>query len=166
MWYLVTLFLALPAFAANMAPVIAAHQKWLMRYATPINEKQLGTHKTWRGLIVAIIAATIVALLEYAFYSPSAHLWINFLLFGILSGFGAMVGDAAKSYIKRKVGIAPGKPFIPFDYFDYIIGVVLFTYPLYQWSFDQVIFLILFVCIANPAINVIGYMLGVKKTYW
>lgn len=166
MWYFVTLFLALPAFVANMAPVVAARFKWLSSYDVPVNEHLLGRNKTWRGFIVAIVAATIVALLEYLFFSPSAYLWIYFLGFGILSGVGAMIGDSVKSYFKRLLRIAPGKPFIPFDYIDYVLGVVLFTYPLYPWSLKQVLFLLIFVCIANPLVNSTGYLLGVKKTYW
>ena len=41
---------------------------------------------------------------------------------GLLLGSGALIGDAVKSFFKRKEGIKPGNRFIPWDQLDYSIG--------------------------------------------
>jgi hypothetical protein len=34
------------------------------------------------------------------------------------------VCDSVKSFVKRRVGIAPGAPWIPFDQLDFVIGAL------------------------------------------
>jgi len=67
----------------------------------------------------------------------------NWLLFGFLMGFGALLGDMTKSFFKRRLGYAPGKPFIPFDQLDFVVGALLFTYPLVKLPIGLVITTIL-----------------------
>jgi CDP-diglyceride synthetase len=165
-WFIFTLYAALPAFCANMAPVFAARWKWFPSLAVPIYEKYLGSHKTWRGVFVAVITGSLVGMVQALLISRNPIFLTTVILFGALSGFGAMLGDALKSAIKRALGIAPGAAFIPFDYIDYIAGMIVCTLPVYAWSWQQAAFLILFVSIANPAANAIGYFIGIKKTYW
>lgn len=58
-----------------------------------------GKHKTWRGLLVALLAATALA--------PMLGLAsLHDLLLGVL----AMLGDLASSFIKRRLGLRPGSP--------------------------------------------------------
>lgn len=57
----------------------------------------LGSHKTWRGLLAAALATGLAALLlQRGFALGSA--------FGAL----ALAGDAASSYVKRRLRLAPG----------------------------------------------------------
>ena len=57
----------------------------------------LGSHKTWRGLIAAVIACAVAAQ------------FIG-LRFGLGAAFGALalVGDAASSFVKRRMRTRPG----------------------------------------------------------
>ncbi|MCH8499139.1 MAG: CDP-archaeol synthase [Marinobacter sp.] len=68
-------------------PVDAGRQAWDGR-------RWLGGSKTWRGLVAALVAAALVAWL----------LGLS-LLFGVLVGVAAMVGDLTSSFIKRRLGI-------------------------------------------------------------
>lgn len=67
--FFVILYLAFPAFAANMAPVIAAKLKILQNIANPIDSGRrlrgkeiFGSHKTWRGFVVGVAVAILISL--------------------------------------------------------------------------------------------------------
>ncbi len=173
--YITAFYLAIPAFIANMAPVVAMRWNFLnypLDFNLKIrNSRLFGSHKTWRGLFFAIAGATVASLLLWYFDSKgiieiSQLTGDGFLLFGILSGLGAIIGDAIFSFIKRQINIPSGRPFIPFDQIDYIIGFLLFTSWIMNWTWREIIFLLLCGLILNPAVNLTAYFLKIKKTYW
>ena len=90
------LYFFLPAYIANMAPVLFKRLPFLDK---PIWENKLGRNKTWRGFIVAVLIGGVVfwlqkiayisgfknlALIDYADFS---------ILLGLLLGAGAIIGD-------------------------------------------------------------------------
>ncbi|MEA3323376.1 MAG: CDP-archaeol synthase, partial [Patescibacteria group bacterium] len=131
------LYLALPAFAANMIPIVAAKAHICPRLAYPIDANKklrgraiLGKNKTWRGLITGTLSGALIALVQYYlpfFDKVKMDDVPTTLLFGAVAGFGALFGDAIASIIKRQLDIPSGKPFIPLDQIDYIIGFILCT---------------------------------------
>ena len=172
-----TLLLAIPAFCANIIPVFVCKIKGLSKFNLPIDNYKkyrgyriLGDNKTWRGLISGTIIGGVLGVVLYAvslfdlglFNSISSL--IDFFVFGVLSGFGALFGDAIMSFFKRQFGIKSGEAWIPFDYIDYILGMYLFTFFLGVWTINNIGFLLVFVLIANPITNLIGYLIGVKKS--
>ena len=64
----------------------------------------LGSHKTWRGLVAAVVCCAIVA--RFAG-----------LGFGLGAAFGALalLGDAASSFIKRRLRMRPGAEVLGLD---------------------------------------------------
>jgi CDP-2,3-bis-(O-geranylgeranyl)-sn-glycerol synthase len=100
------------------------------RWAQPISPRWLGSHKTWLGVALAVLAATGVAGLQ-------AHLaWRGDLLRGAawtavgpLCGLAAMLGDSLKSFFKRRLQIAPGQPWVPMDQLDFVLaGLLMLSY--------------------------------------
>ncbi|HWO07043.1 MAG TPA: CDP-archaeol synthase [Candidatus Paceibacterota bacterium] len=160
------LYVALPAFVANMLPIVAARLQIFPQLDRAIHASALGAHKTWRGIVVGVFGAIAVALAQWAIGATHLENIAFALAFGVLSGAGALAGDAIKSLIKRRVGIAPGAPWIPFDHIDYMLGFLVVTYPLYNWSMREVLILVVSAFILNPLANVIGYISGIKRTYW
>lgn len=132
-WWLLLkcLWLILPAGIANTAPV-------LIRSAWPIDFNRkflgnplLGSHKTWRGLIIGTVAGTLVFLLQQWLYQFSAFERMSLVdysgvsfFYGFLMASGALLGDIIKSFFKRRLGIRPGKNWFPFDNIDWIIGAL------------------------------------------
>jgi len=170
------LYLAIPAFVANMMPIVAAKLHMCPQLAIPIDcgkkmrgREILGKNKTIRGLLIGMLSSTLIALIQ--FYLPFFEA-IKFdtattaILFGIVAGFGALFGDAIASIIKRQSDVPSGKPLIPLDQIDYIIGFIVFTLPFISWSFLGVFFLLGFALIANPLTNLTAYLFGIKNTYW
>jgi CDP-2,3-bis-(O-geranylgeranyl)-sn-glycerol synthase len=103
----------LPAGFANMAPVLV---KKLPILNIPISKKYLGLHKTYRGFLFGVLFALLITWLQN-----------RDLIIGLLMGFGALFGDSAKSFFKRRAGVKAGKDWIPFDQIDWILGAFLFV---------------------------------------
>jgi CDP-2,3-bis-(O-geranylgeranyl)-sn-glycerol synthase len=110
---LVSIIFFSPAYAANSIPVLANRFKLFPSLKKPIHSKVFGKSKTYRGFILGVSGALIVGLIQY--YS-GWYLQLEYsLLLSFLLGFGALLGDLIKSFIKRRIGIKSGDPWIVFD---------------------------------------------------
>ena len=156
---LTLLWLFLPAGVANMSPV---HFKWLPVANYPNHAKKLGKNKTWRGLLAGVVTATLVVYLQQwiALVDYSA---INPLILGPLLGAGALIGDAVESFFKRRHGIKPGKPWIPFDQIDWIVGAVVFAEIYVRIGLLEALAVIVIFGLLHPLTNLIGYFLKIRK---
>jgi CDP-2,3-bis-(O-geranylgeranyl)-sn-glycerol synthase len=177
--YLDILYLTLPAFVANASPVIVNRLKIWQSLAVPIDGGKtwngkliLGKNKTWRGIVIAVMAASLTALMLYSLDLPlfkSASLLnspLYSLGYGALVGLLCMLGDITGSFIKRYIGVQSGHPFIPLDQIDYMIAYVLGTFFILSWDAGEVIFLLTFAFFINLVTNLVAYKLGIKSTYW
>lgn len=163
----------LPAYVANMAPVIAA--KMNLPLGTPIWRFAFGEHKTYRGFYSGIIAGIGVAYVQllmketafasfYSFVIPDFDsLW---WLYGLLLSFGALFGDLIKSLLKRCIGLKPGAPWPPFDQLDFVLGALFFVSALWMPSTSVVAVLVILSPILHVGVNVLAYELGFKDVWW
>ena len=178
---LATAYALLPAYTANMAPVIIQWLNWLPQWNLPIDygkkilgQPILGKGKTWRGLLVGIFVAIVTVGLQKILYlngildggSLLDYSQINFLLFGLLAGVGALGGDILKSFIKRRVGINSGASWPVFDQLDFILGFFLVTLPMVYWPQEVFWTGIIITLGLHPVTNIIGYYLRIKKVWW
>lgn len=173
-----TLYFFLPAYLANMAPVFArGHFEWA---AAPIDAGRswrgcriLGDHKTWRGVVSGVVAGAFgfalqcwlyragfardLALMDYGSVDP--------ILSGVLLGLGTGIGDAIKSFFKRRVGIPAGASWLGFDQLDFMAGayaLVSFTFvppPLATLAILPIVFF------GSLASTTTGYWLGLKESW-
>jgi len=164
---IITVFwLLLPAAFANMSPIMFSRLDFL-NY--PISKKMFGENKTWQGFFFGILTAILIASVQkmiylYANYSAGINYnVINTVLLGGLLGFGALFGDLIKSLIKRKVGIKPGKSFIPFDQIDWILGALVFSSPYFKLSLKAWFIAIVIFGPLHLVFSYIGYLLNLKK---
>lgn len=174
------LYFFLPAYLANIAPVIVA-KIFGHTFETPIDfhrswrgHRIFGDHKTWRGLIAGVLVGGLVGYLQsvwyYSFigYSLSITDYVNpnGILLGCLLGFGALAGDAIKSFFKRRRNLPPGATWPPFDQLDFVIGGLLAT----AFIVRIPILIIILIVVITPALhlltNKIGYKLGLKSHPW
>ena len=81
-------------------------------------------------------------------------------------GFGALVGDAVKSFLKRRVSIKPGKPFFPWDQIDYTIGSLLFVSIVFVPSWQLIITAIIINVVIHIIANHLAYYLKMSKVKW
>jgi CDP-2,3-bis-(O-geranylgeranyl)-sn-glycerol synthase len=180
MWsnILLALWFFLPAGIANATPVFAKKISWLDKLNYPIDFKKelngiriFGDNKTFRGLISGIVMAILTAGIMQYIYNNSEDLRttlgfdfssINFIVYGFLAGMGALLGDAIKSFFKRRVNIKPGSTWFPFDQIDYIVGGIIFLMPLIMLTLEQYL-ITFFVWFGMHLISTyIGYLLKLK----
>ncbi|MEK6937935.1 MAG: CDP-archaeol synthase [Nanoarchaeota archaeon] len=167
-WLLVlkSLYFFLPAYVANMSPVLF---KWLPFLNRPIYEKKLGAHKTWRGVLVAAVIGTLVFAMQKYAYTKGFTSWalIDYsgfsILLGTFLGLGAIIGDAVKSYYKRKMNIAPGQPWWGWDQLDFVIGGLVFGLFFYVPPAEVVLIIIVLTPALHLLFNYIGYLLKLNK---
>jgi CDP-2,3-bis-(O-geranylgeranyl)-sn-glycerol synthase len=171
------LWLFVPAYAANMAPVLIGGH--FARLATPIDggrklggRRILGDHKTWRGLLVGIVAGVVVyelqrllhgwgvtkdiALMDYASHP---------LLPGALMGLGTGVGDAIKSFFKRRIAIPPGASWPVFDQLDFFAGACAFLAVVVVPPLVPTLACLPIVLVGSVAVTTAGWALGLKEAW-
>jgi len=191
--FLWALWLFLPCYCANMVPVAAA-RLW-PRWSAPLDggalardgKRLLGPNKTWRGLTAGIVTGALVTVILGAFaaglWAPldfgrsSGAAWWQVAAFGGALGIGALAGDAAKSYFKRRTGRDSGAAWFPWDQLDFVVGglaLAAVASPLLGgWAIpayfgDAVVLATLVVM--TPALHfassVLAYWGGLKKVPW
>ena len=171
-------WLLLPAGAANSAPVFAA--KLLPSWDAPVDfdysyrgARIFGSHKTWRGLIAGLIAASITFAIQQLIYSDIGILqhysYFDYDRFswmmGIWMGAGALAGDLVKSFLKRRLRIPPGHSWFPLDQLDWLIGTILFAYPFIGFGMYSVAEVILVGFSLHLIANLVGYALRLKSSW-
>ncbi len=171
---LALLWFLLPAGLANASPVFAA--KIFPRYEAPLDlglkiggQRLLGTHKTIRGLCAAIFTGFFA-------FKAQQYLWIEFEtvrnislynysnqnpLFGAVLGEAVIVADAVKSFIKRRLKIQPGEPFVPFDQIDWIIGTILVSIPFVPLTIEWIALSLLIGGVCSMFFHFAGYLLKI-----
>lgn len=162
-----SLYFMLPAYAANMAPVFAA-RACKNRWSRPISKQLLGAHKTYRGFIVGILVATGVVYLQrfWMTYALVPYGEIDVLVWGPVFGFGALGGDAVKSFFKRRRGLPPGARWMPWDQIDFILGALIGVSPLYLPDIKHILIILIISPLLHIISNFIGYQAGFKETQW
>lgn len=189
----------LPAYVANMSPLLVA--RVIPRWNAPIDggrmakdgRRVLGAGKTWRGLVGGAATGALTALVVAWLVPPAGHpgffagwdygrgqgsSWLAIGLFGALLGFFALVGDAVKSYFKRRRGKVGGAPWVPFDQLDFVVFGLAAAFafqwllaPGWVWHALTGDWLVLgTIVILTPGlhflVNVIGYWLRLKEVPW
>ncbi len=168
-----------PAGIANVTPIFAANIAALKKWDAPIDFGKsvrgiriLGAHKTWRGLIFGVLAATLIfgvqqLLVVHFSWAQSLTRSIDYrhlptLIVGPLFGLGALGGDAIESFFKRQRRIPPGHGWFPFDQTDYIIGGALATAPYVRLELRQYAWLLILWLLTHLVASYIGFRLHLK----
>jgi CDP-2,3-bis-(O-geranylgeranyl)-sn-glycerol synthase len=164
------IYVYLPAFAANAAPVVVKNLPFLRNLNHPIYATYIGKNKTWRGFLSGLLVAVCVGMLQYELHPVSVplHEWSLFTsaFAGFLLGCGALVGDMAESWLKRRIGIEPGKALPYLDGVDYILGAMVLLLPLYVPSIAGIIVLLLLAPAASLLANMLAYSVGWKRQWY
>jgi len=175
----------LPAYLANMTPPLVRNARMFDFLARPVDfgktwrrKRIFGDHKTWRGVAAALAVGTGVALLQWWLYkfgwaaelSLLDYKSVNLWAFALLMSGGVVVGDLAAAFIKRRLNLPPGAPFMPWDQTNYVIGSYVFLEP-YVGRYlagDMLVWGTVFVMtfFIHLLFNRFGYDLGLHKAKW
>jgi CDP-2,3-bis-(O-geranylgeranyl)-sn-glycerol synthase len=170
----VTAFWAmLPAYIPNNAAVLAGGGRPIDGGRTLGGRRLLGDGKTWRGLLGGWAAGVAVALvLTAAGPEGSDLLGVDLPEFPpevvVLFPLGAMLGDIAASFLKRRTGRERGAPFPVVDQLDFVVVALLAAFVAApSWFLDTFTAGVLaVVLVVTPVLhvltNVLAHALGLK----
>ena len=177
MYFLSVLFLFLPAGLANLVPPFAAI--YLPKYDQPMDfgktfkgKRILGDHKTFRGLVTGMLMAELLFLLQIYLFDTQPFFkslsLINYdstsIFFGLALGFGALAGDAIKSFVKRQINIVPGASWFPWDQIDWVIGSLLISQFFISINLQTAGTYLLLGLVLHLIIKFIGFLIKMNKT--
>lgn len=163
------LYLMLPAYLANMTPPFV---RFWHGWNRPINSRWLGGHKTVMGFGAGVVMAVATTFIQSRIAGPGqpwpVEPWPvdHWLAVGLGFGVGAMGGDCAKSFFKRLRGIAPGRPWIPMDQVDFVIGAITLTLPWLHWQWNDVAVILIVSFLGDLVANQVAFRLRIRRTPW
>jgi len=177
MFIIQALYFFLPAYVSNMTPVIFGRYNILQKpidFNKKVNNKpMLGAHKTWGGLLYGTIAGTAIFYVQQELYSIPVFQSLSLfnynqspIILGILLASGALIGDAVKSFFKRRMNKNDGEAWFPFDQIDYVIGALVCAAPLYVPSLKIIMALLVLAPFLHYAANHIAFFLRLKSVNW
>jgi len=150
-----------------------------------------GDGKTWRGFFCGILLGTLVGFGEMlliailmdaglVLYSPThwgfgaTYLDAAPLLVALCTG--ALLGDAGKSFFKRRLGMERGHKAPVLDWYDFLIGALLFSFIFYfNWTVENLfnnyhwiglIILLILIPVLHRIFNIKAYKMGKKNVPW
>ena len=153
-----------PAYVANMTPPFVKHWKG---WNPPIARRQLGGHKTVLGFTSGVCTAVLATFIQSRVaWEGSLVTYEHWPALGLRFGMGAMAGDSAKSFVKRRVGIPPGRSWFPFDQLDFVIGALALTWHRAPLSLLDYALILAVSAGGDIVVNHLGYWMGIRDTKW
>ena len=155
-----SLKLIFPAYCANAAPVLAGGGLPLDFGKNFVDGRRVfGKNKTFRGFFFGLAIGVLVGLTEnFLFGYP--------LLFSVLSPLGALMGDLAGAFLKRRLDIAPGGLLPIVDQVDFVVGAIVFSLPLSIISLELAIAMLIITPPIHLLTNFVAYKLKLKSNPW
>jgi CDP-2,3-bis-(O-geranylgeranyl)-sn-glycerol synthase len=149
-----------PAYCANAVPVIVGGGPPLDLGKKFFDGKPIfGKNKTFRGFFFGLAIGVTVGLVESILFGYP-------LLFSVFSPLGALMGDLAGAFLKRRLGIAPGGLLPIIDQVDFVVGAILFSLPLTMMYWELAIAVIIITPPIHLFTNFLAYKLKLKNNPW
>lgn len=141
----------------------------------------IGNGVTWKGTYCGTILGTFVGgLLGFigAYFGDLSQLTngvigihaygsiITGFGLGFLMAFGALAGDAAGSFLKRRIGLQSGDPAPFLDQLDFVCGALVLSLLVVPLSLDFVIIIAAISMVLHLGANSFAYMIGVKDVWY
>ncbi len=163
----IILYLAPMYFANSSAMLLGGKTPIDLGKKFPDGNRIFGAGKTFRGFFFGTAVGTAVAfIINYFFPQQSVMLTPNYPLLGFLLALGAILGDLAGSFIKRRMGMEAGKPAFLLDQLDFVAGAVVLGLPLYIPGIFALAIIALVTLFVHRLSNYLAYRIKLKKVPW
>lgn len=167
----------LPAYVPNNVAVVVGGGPPIDGGRTWRGRRLLGAGKTWRGTIGGTLAGALLAIvLNWGHPAVESAIGITLPTFPLAAvaalPLGAMAGDIAASFGKRRTGRERGAPVPGVDQLDFVAGALVLTLLIApEWFYTTFTLPILVaVVVLTPLLHVltngVGYLLGLKDEPW
>jgi CDP-2,3-bis-(O-geranylgeranyl)-sn-glycerol synthase len=172
--FIKALLILFPAYAANGFPPLANGKRPIDMKKSFRGNRIFGDGKTFEGFALGIIAGFIVGALESYLYPDLNSYAMQYgvtlplitLFIGFMISFGALLGDLAGSFIKRRFGLNRGAGVPLLDQWNFVIGAVLFSFLFTEISIWMFLIMLLITPVVHRAANIIAHKLKIKKEPW
>ena len=178
-----SIYFMIPAYLANGSalvfgggvPLDFGHYAW-------DNRRWVGDGVTWRGTICAGLFGAIVGaflgflasigfcteyfnLLTVNISFTSSFILKGFIL-GLPLGFGALIGDAIGSFIKRRLRFDRGRPVPLLDQLDFVVVALIFASLIVDINAGMVIIILFLSVFFHLGANILAYFLNLKDVWY
>jgi CDP-2,3-bis-(O-geranylgeranyl)-sn-glycerol synthase len=158
------LYFMAPAYVANMAAPLTRYWKGWNR---PLSVRWLGSHKTVIGFAAGLGGALATTFVQHLILSETRIVdYERWAGLGLRFGLGAMAGDSAKSFFKRRLAIPPGRPWVPFDQVDFVLGALVLVSPRSTLEPGDIALVLGLSFGGHIAVNHAAYWLGIRDVKW
>ena len=174
-----SLYFILPAYFSNGAALAFGG-------GTPVDfgkkdkkgNRWIGDGVTWRGLIsgtlIGILTGAVQGYLDpliiksvgQYIITPIIPNFTSGILIGFLLGFGALLGDAIGSFIKRRLGINRGQRAPLLDQLDFIIFALILVSFVVELNWIFIVISIALTLIIHSITNILAYLLKIKDVWY
>ncbi len=184
-----SVWLMLPAYVANpMAAVFGGGMPIDLGKNFKDGRRILGDGKTIRGLVAGTMCGLVIGLIQIGlaprlaasgvltgfpiFQSTLAAYSISTILVVGLMALGALLGDSAESFVKRRLNLKRGAMFPVADQLDFVLGAWVLTFIFASvwfktyFNFWIIVTVLLITPLLHLMANVFGYLIKVKKEPW
>ncbi len=149
-----------PAYCANAAPVLGGGGLTMDFGKKFVDGKPIfGANKTFRGFFFGLTIGIGVGLVECLLFGYP-------LLFSVLTPLGALLGDLAGAFLKRRLNIAPGGLLPIVDQIDFVVGALLFSLLLNLVTAELAVAVLLITPPIHLFTNFVAYKFKLKKNPW
>lgn len=169
------LFILFPAYAANGFPPLARGHRPIDFGKKWFDKKRIfGDGKTIEGFGFGLFAGFVIGALESYLYPdlnsyamqygvklPLINLPVAFLI-----ALGALCGDLAGSFIKRRFGLKRGSDVPLLDQWNFIIGAVLFAYLFTEITVWMFLIMLVITPVVHRIANIIAHKIKIKREPW
>lgn len=177
------LFSVSPVILAAIFHMIVIKYKWvtfllypLDHYKTFQNKRIFGENKTYRGLVIMIISSIFFTKIYYDLlhYFPNLQAYnllditqYSYVFYGVLFGFGYIVGELPNSFYKRQFGVKEGKSTTILmriiDQVDSVLTTTLLLVAFSSFTWTHFIIGVFFYGVVHSIINYLLYLVGLRK---
>lgn len=149
-----------PAYCANAIPVIAGGG-FPMDFGKNFfdGKRVFGKNKTFKGFFFGLAIGIMIGLSEWLVFDYP-------FLFSIISPLGALLGDLAAAFLKRRLGIPPGGSLPVIDQIDFVVGALTLSLPLGIIYSELAVAVILITPPIHLLTNFLAFKLKLKKNPW
>lgn len=179
---LAAVYFMLPAYVANLSGLAFGG-------GSPVDggreckdgRRLIGNGVTWKGLQNGTIIGTLVGVvlgIIGTFYGDLSvltggivdlHVYGSIfggLILGFLMAFGALLGDAVGSFLKRRIGLQRGEPAPIMDQLDFVLGALVLSLLVVRISWNFFFIIAVLSLVLHLGSNTFAYLIGMKDVWY
>ena len=152
-----------PAYCANAVPVLAGGGSPMDFGRNFLDGRRIfGNNKTYRGFFFGWVVGILVGLAEVLIFGSISY----GVVFSILIPLGALCGDLAGAFLKRRLDIAPGGLLPIVDQVNFVVGALLFSLPLNIVTWQLAVTVLVITPPIHLFTNFLAFKLKLKSNPW